>query len=92
MTSKPPGVDRGHTFINQNHCHAKKQNLFTTANAALSLGNRCMEVQLGEQALLPSCGLQTATYGHVLHSITFPVPLGHTQVETHWRQWNCTSL
>jgi len=36
----------------------KNCNLFTRANAALpSLGNRCMEVQLGEQALLPSCGL-----------------------------------
>lgn len=58
MTSKPSGIDRGHTFINQNHCHAKKQNLFTRANAALpSLGNRHMEVQLGEQALLLSCGL-----------------------------------
>lgn len=58
MTSKPSGADRGHTFISQNHCHTKKQNLFTRANTALPpLGNRCTQVQLGVQALLPSCGL-----------------------------------
>lgn len=47
--SKPSGADRGHVFVNQNHCDATKQNLRTTANASLpSLSNRYMEAQPGQ--------------------------------------------
>lgn len=43
MTRKPSGIDGGHIFIHQNHCHAKHQNLFTRANTVLpSLGNSCI--------------------------------------------------
>lgn len=43
MTCKPPGIDGGHLFIRQNHCHAKNQNVFTRANTALpALSNSCI--------------------------------------------------
>lgn len=42
-------------------------------------------VQLGEEALLPSQALCTVSYSYAFHSITFTMPLGHTQVESHWR-------
>lgn len=91
--SNPSGADRGHTFINQNCCHATKQNLCTRVDGSLpSLSNRWIEVQLGQQALLPSQGLWTGSYGHACPQLHLQIPLGRTQVETHRRQWDCTSL
>lgn len=92
MTCKPSRIDGGHLLFTKIivmlkiRMYLQEQTLHYQPWATAAL------VQLGEQTLLPSQALCTVSSGYAFHSFTFTIPLGHIEVESHWRQWNFTSL